>query len=180
MAARSADAVARAAKVERVFLDVDGVLTDGTLQFDGEGRESKRFHTHDGHGIRMAQRAGLTFGLITGRESEIVTRRAAELQIDEVHQRVYDKGTRYLELREKLGFEDESAAYMGDDLIDLPVLTRVGFSGAPPEALPEVRERVHWVASRPAGAGAVRELLEFILKARGDWAGAVERYGLRG
>lgn len=168
----------RAAKIEWIFLDVDGVLTDGTLLYDANGIESKRFHTHDGHGIRMAQRAGIKFGLITGRRSPIVSSRAQELEIEEVHQRILNKGERFQEIKARLGLENDRVAYMGDDLIDLPILTQVGLAGAPQNALPDIRERVHWVSRYSGGAGAVREYIELIMKARGLWDEAVLRYGI--
>ena len=166
----------RAAAVQFLLMDVDGVLTDGTISFDAEGRETKRFHTHDGHGIRMAQRAGLYIGLITGRKSAIVTRRAEDLDIGEVHQKIIDKGACYAKIREKLGLDHSAFGYMGDDLIDVPVMSRVGFSAAPCDAVTDAREAAHWIAKRPGGGGAVRDWIEFILRARGDWDEVTARY----
>ncbi|MBF0109345.1 MAG: phenylphosphate carboxylase subunit delta [Magnetococcales bacterium] len=151
-------------------LDVDGVLTDGIIHIDGAGTEHKRFHVGDGMGIRLLLDAGLKVGLISARNSPAVTRRAQELGLSFAHQGIH--GDKWNCLREEIqrsGCEPAQCGFMGDDLIDLPVLCRVGLATAPQDARPEVRQRVHWVAQAAGGRGAVRELAEKILLAQGRW-----------
>lgn len=172
----------RARDVRVVALDVDGVLTDGVIQLDADGREHKRFHVTDGLGIRLLLEAGLHVGLISARCSEAVTRRAAELSLSFVHQGVRGGKWGCLEAElGKVGCRPDQSAFMGDDLIDLEVLCRVGLATAPMDARPEVRQRVHWVASAVGGRGAVRELAEGLLMAQGRWeksvAGFIPRDG---
>ena len=157
----------RVARVRFLLLDVDGVLTDGTIYLDGEGRETKGFHIHDGSGIRLAQAAGLGVGLLSGRESAAVTRRARELGIDELHQGIEDKAAAYARITERLGLTDRAVAYMGDDVIDLPVLEHVGLAVAVADAHARVRAAAHWVTRRNGGRGAVRELIDLLLHVQG-------------
>lgn len=166
----------RAAGIECVLTDVDGVLTDGTIALFGENEEVKHFHVWDGSGIKYAQRAGLMVGFITGRKSETVARRAAELGVEEVHMGAIRKLPVLEELMARHRLDPRQIAYLGDDLIDLPILTRVGLAVAVPEAHEEVLSRVHYVTGASAGKGALRELIEIILKARGDWDALMERY----
>lgn len=156
-----------AARVRLLALDVDGVLTDGRLYFDHEGNELKAFHTRDGLGLRALQKFGIELALITGRESPMVTTRAAQLQIEYVYQGVNDKLTAYMDLLKKTGLAPEQTCYAGDDWIDLPVLQRVGLAVTVPEADEEVRSRVHWVTHRGGGHGAVREICDLLLQAQG-------------
>ncbi len=172
----SGEVLERAGRIRYVFMDVDGVLTDGKLYFDAAGQEWKTFHTHDGHGIRMGQRAGLSFGLISGRESPVVERRARELEIGEVHQKIFDKRRRLNEILARLGLAAEQVCYIGDDLIDLPVMRHVGLAVAPADALPEVAGAAHWVTQREGGRGAVRETIDLLLRAQGQWEKVTGRY----
>jgi 3-deoxy-D-manno-octulosonate 8-phosphate phosphatase (KDO 8-P phosphatase) len=150
-------------------MDVDGVLTDGRLYVSQDGTEWKTFHTHDGHGIRLGQRCGLGFGILSGRESRVVARRAEELRITEVHQRVFDKGALLGPILARIGLSGDAVCYIGDDLVDLPVMRRVGLAVAPADARPEVIEAAHYVTARRGGRGAVREAIELVLRARGEW-----------
>jgi 3-deoxy-D-manno-octulosonate 8-phosphate phosphatase (KDO 8-P phosphatase) len=163
------DPAARAARVRLVLFDVDGVLTDGRVVLHGDGSESKQFHIRDGIVMIWAQRMGLKIGLLSARHSATTGARAAQLGITLVHQGVASKIDAYDEIVSDIGLNDEEVAYMGDDIVDIAVLTRVGLAAAPADAVPEVRERVHWVASSAGGAGAARELLELILRAQGHW-----------
>ncbi len=169
----SDELVQRGRAVRLVALDVDGVLTDGGIHLDSAGVESKRFHVRDGLGIRLLLEADYTVGLITARNSPMVAHRGRELGLSFVHQGVKDKwGCLENELtRHRL--TPDRCAFMGDDLIDLPILSRVGFAGAPADADPEVVARVHWLARRRGGRGAVRELAEGLLRARDLWQRAV-------
>ena len=160
---------ARAARVKLIIFDVDGVLTDGGIYVGPHGELFKPFHVRDGMGITLAHRAGLATAIITGRASEQVTRRAAELDITEVYQGALDKRTAYQELKEKRGLTDDEVAYVGDDLIDLPLLLQVGFPAAVADATDEVRACAAYISREPGGHGAARDIIEFILKAQGRW-----------
>ena len=166
----------RARRIEWVLMDSDGVLTDGRIWMSSDGEEQRSFHVRDGHGIRMGQRGGLSFGIISGRESKVVSQRAEELDIEEVHQRIYDKLGRYDEILARLGLDDAAVCYIGDDLVDLPVLRRVGLAAAPADADADVLAACHWVSSHAGGHGAVRELIELLLRSRGTWPAVTERY----
>ena len=168
---------AQLAAVRWLLLDVDGVLTDGRVHFDAEGREYKSFHVHDAAGIVYWHRSGGMSGFVSGRGGDMVLRRARELGVHEVHLGRTDKGTVLDELVERLGIDLAQVAYVGDDLLDLPVLTRVGLAATVPEGRPEVKAVCHWVAQRPAGFGAVRDVVELLLRARGAWDGIVARSG---
>jgi 3-deoxy-D-manno-octulosonate 8-phosphate phosphatase (KDO 8-P phosphatase) len=149
---------------------VDGVLTDGTILYTEEGGESKAFNTQDGLGLRLLQDAGVGVGLITARLSRAVAKRAADLGFAHLYAGREDKAAAYQEVLEKTGLKPAQTAYMGDDLLDLPVLLKVGCSFAPANAVPEVRQRVHYTTARAGGHGAVREVCEMILEARGQLA----------
>jgi 3-deoxy-D-manno-octulosonate 8-phosphate phosphatase (KDO 8-P phosphatase) len=155
--------------VRLLVLDVDGVLTDGRLWIGPSGEEWKSFHVHDGLAIARAVRGGLRVAVVSSRSSPAVALRCAELGVEEVHQGVADKLAAYERLRARIGCPDEAAAAMGDDLADVPVLARVGLPAAPADATPDVRTLARWVTRRPGGAGAVREVLEAILRAQGRW-----------
>jgi 3-deoxy-D-manno-octulosonate 8-phosphate phosphatase (KDO 8-P phosphatase) len=142
-----------------------------------DGSESKGFHTRDGAAMVWAQRAGLGVGLLSARSSGATAQRAAQLAIRIVSQGVANKLTAYEQILRTGGVEDEAVAYMGDDLLDLPVLSRAGLSAAPADAAEEVRARVDWVSRAPGGRGAVRELVELVLRAQQRWDGIVEQYG---
>lgn len=159
----------RAAAIKMIVLDVDGVMTDGRVYIQGDGLYSKAFDIRDGFGIVLARRAGITFAIITGLKSSIVTCRAEQLGIQEVHQGFVDKIDVLNDIvkRHDIGFHE--VAYMGDDLFDIPVLRKVGLASAPADADADVIKEVHWVSKFGGGRGAVRELIEMIIKARGQW-----------
>lgn len=157
----------RAARIRLLALDVDGVLTDGRLYFDNLGNETKAFNTRDGLGIRALQKHGVVLALITGRQSEIVARRAANLDIEYVYQGKDDKLNAYNDLLAQTGIAEEQVCYAGDDWIDIPVLNRVGLAVTVADADEVVKSRVHWISSRRGGEGAVREICDLILAARG-------------
>ncbi len=164
------------AAIELLVLDVDGVLTDGGLIVNGDGTESKRFHTLDGHGIRLWLRAGLKVALLSGRRSAPVAKRAAELGIPYVLEDCHFKRPALEELLAALHLKAEQAAYVGDDLPDMPVLQFVGFAAAVANAVDEVKSCAHYVTVRPGGSGAVREVIEYILKGSGRWEPLMQRY----
>jgi 3-deoxy-D-manno-octulosonate 8-phosphate phosphatase (KDO 8-P phosphatase) len=163
----------RANRIRLVLLDVDGVLTDGTVIIHSESGESKPFFIRDGLALVWARRNGLEVGLLSGRPSEATTRRARELGIPIVSQGSNDKRAAFQHILDTHGLAPDEVAYMGDDLVDLPILARAGLSTAPADAVDDVRSRVHWISSRPGGRGAVRELVELILDAQDRWAAIV-------
>lgn len=162
--------------IELLVLDVDGVLTDGRVFIHSDGGESKGFNILDGHGIRMWQRAGLKVALLSGRASEATTRRARELEIAYVLQDCKFKLPALQQLLVELGLSLEQAAYVGDDLMDLPIVRRVGLGVAVANAVDELKEQADYVTVRRGGEGAIREVIEYILKGSGRWASLVERY----
>ena len=163
------EVAAKARKIRLVLMDVDGVMTDGSILYMGDGNEVKAFHAQDGVGIKMAQRVGLEIGVITGRQSAAVERRCAELGIDEVHQGDWKKRRIFEEILSRRDIAAEAVAFIGDDLVDLPVLRRVGFSATVADARDEIRDVCDVVCELPGGRGAVREILEAIIKAQGRW-----------
>jgi 3-deoxy-D-manno-octulosonate 8-phosphate phosphatase (KDO 8-P phosphatase) len=170
----------KASRVRLLLFDVDGVLTDGTIVMHADGAESKGFHIRDGAAIVWAQRAGLTVGLLSARSSGATAHRAAQLAVRIVEQGVRSKLTSYEHIIRDARVTDEQVAYMGDDLLDLPVLARVGLSAAPADAAPEVRENVDWVSEAGGGRGAARELIELVLKAQRRWDDVLREYAGRG
>jgi 3-deoxy-D-manno-octulosonate 8-phosphate phosphatase (KDO 8-P phosphatase) len=163
---RAADLLARARAVRLMVFDVDGVMTDGALWYGPRGEVLKRFHAHDGHGVKLLAAAGVPCAILSGRRSKAVAKRAAELGIKHVFQGVDDKLLEFMKFSKKRKIPVSHIGYMGDELVDLPVLECCGFSCAPREAPVAVRRRVHYVAKAPAGGGAVREVCELILGAR--------------
>jgi 3-deoxy-D-manno-octulosonate 8-phosphate phosphatase (KDO 8-P phosphatase) len=159
----------RARRISLLLLDVDGVLTDGSLCYDGEGEALKVFHVRDGTVIKWLQRAGVEVALLTGRESAPLRARARELGISTVMAHALKKLPVFHDFVAQRRLDPQTIAYMGDDLLDLPVLRRVGLALAPADAVPQVRAAVHWISTAPAGHGAVREAGELILKAIGKW-----------
>ncbi len=157
----------RASRIRMLALDVDGVLTDGNLYFDSQGNEMKSFCTRDGLGMRALQLHGTELALITGRNSAIVANRAANLGIKHVYQGRNDKLDAFNELLSATGIDEQQVCYAGDDWIDIPVLDRVGLAVTVADADTVVKKRVHWITSRPGGKGAVREICDLILAARG-------------
>ena len=166
---RSPSWTTRAHHVRLVVTDVDGVLTDGRVLILPDGTEAKSFHIRDGLGMVLARRAGLKVGLLSGRDSPSVAARAAELRLDVVRQGVSDKRAVFEEILREQGLKPPEVAYMGDDLNDLGVLTEVGLSAAPKDAPFEVRAQAFMVTEARGGEGCLREFLEAILKARGQW-----------
>lgn len=159
-----------------MIFDVDGVLTDGTLLYGPQGEALKAFSAHDGHGLKMLGESGVACALLSGRRSAAVAKRAAELGIRHVLQGIDDKLPALEELlrTERMGLE--STGYMGDELVDLPVLTRCRFACAPREAPDAVRSRVHYVTKAPAGRGAVREVCELVMRAQDSYQRALGKY----
>jgi len=170
------DAIERAAKIRLIIFDVDGVLTDGGIYMGENGELFKPFNCRDGLGITLAHRSGLKTAIITGRTSKQLANRAAELHITEVMQGQMNKRNAYKELKAKYGLRDEEMAYLGDDLIDLPIMLQVGLPGAVADARPEVSEVALFVSNMSGGHGAAREFIEFILKAQGKWQGAIKNF----
>jgi 3-deoxy-D-manno-octulosonate 8-phosphate phosphatase (KDO 8-P phosphatase) len=166
----------RAARVRLLLTDCDGVLTDGRLYYSAEGESLKIFHIHDGLGLRLIKRAGLKLGVISGRRSAALEVRARELGVDYLFQGNDAKLGAYEEILAAAGLTDEQAAYVGDDLPDLPLLRRVGLAVAVANAVPEVRACAHYVTARPGGGGAVREVAELILQAQERWEGLWRAY----
>ena len=167
----------KAEKIKLVALDMDGTLTDGSINIGAEGELFKRFNAKDGLGITAARKHGIIVSVITGRKGPIVQRRAEELGIGEdVMSGISAKKQAVLALAEKYDLPLEAIAFMGDDLNDLPALATAGFAAAPADAAEDVRERVHWIAPHKGGQGAVRDLLELVLKARGLWDTIVKEY----
>ena len=161
-------ALLRARQVKLLLLDVDGVLTDGSITYLSGGGEAKSFNTQDGLGIKLLQDSGVAVGIITARSSEAVERRAQDLQFAHVFQGKQDKLTVYESILKETGLRPPQTAYMGDDLMDLPILNRVGFAVAPANAVAEVRQRVHYTTESGGGRGAVREICDLILEAQGN------------
>jgi 3-deoxy-D-manno-octulosonate 8-phosphate phosphatase (KDO 8-P phosphatase) len=176
MTLNAEDLARKAAGIRLLLFDVDGVLTDGRILLHADGSESKAFSIRDGTGIVWAQRAGLATGLLSARHSAATTARAAQLGIRIVRQQAGDKLQMYRELLEEEGVSDGEVAFMGDDVLDLPVLSRVGLSAAPADAAPDVLARVDWVSSRAGGDGAARELIELLLRAQGTWDALLDGY----
>jgi 3-deoxy-D-manno-octulosonate 8-phosphate phosphatase (KDO 8-P phosphatase) len=152
--------------IKLLLLDVDGVMTDGRIILDNNGNELKAFHVRDGHGIKLAQRAGIIVGIITGRSSSVVAIRARELGIQEVHQGAHEKISVYESILAKYGFLDDEVAYIGDDIVDLDIFKRVGIAVAVADADPSVKPWVDLVTKAAGGRGAVREFINFVLKGR--------------
>ncbi len=170
------DALERARRVQLMLFDVDGVLTDGRRWFGAAGEALKVFHSLDGHGIRMLGASGVRVGILSGRHSAAVSARAAEIGIATVLQGVADKRGRFEALVAELGLSPQATGYMGDDVVDLPVLLRCGFACAVPEAPEEVRSRAHYVPGAPGGAGAARQVCEYVMRAQGTLARALDGY----
>lgn len=169
-------ALPRAREVKLLLLDVDGVLTDGTITYTHDGGESKGFNTQDGFGLRILQDCGVDVGLITARTSEAVTRRAGDLGMKYVFQGAGRKMDVYERILAESGLRPMHTAYMGDDWLDLQLLGMVGFAAAPANAVAEVQQRAHYVAERSGGRGAVREVCELILEARGEYSDIFKKY----
>ena len=170
------DVLERAKRVRLMLFDVDGVLTDGKLWYGPGGEALKAFGALDGHGIKLLLQSGVAVALLSGRTSPAVAQRALELGVPHVLQGIDDKRAAFEALCAKLGIPADETGFMGDELVDLPVLKRCGFACAPREAHELVRDRVHYVARAPAGAGAAREICDLLMRAQGTLEAALARY----
>ena len=157
----------KAARIRLLIFDVDGVLTDGSLFVGDDGQEYKAFNSRDGHGIKMLQKYGVEIAIITGRTSQVVEHRMANLGITHIYQGKLEKLPAYEELRKKLGISPEETAYVGDDVVDLPVMRRVGLAIAVQDAHPLVRQHSHWQTPSAGGRGAARDVCEMLMEAKG-------------
>jgi len=157
-------------------MDVDGVMTDGRIIIDNKGCETKNFNVRDGHGIKVLQRYGIKVALLTGRHSNVVKHRAKDLDIKDVYQKVYNKKEVFEKLLKKHKISADEAAFIGDDIIDIPVLKRVGFSVAVADAMEVVKKSVDYVTENKGGNGAVREVCEMILQAQKKWPEIAAKY----
>jgi 3-deoxy-D-manno-octulosonate 8-phosphate phosphatase (KDO 8-P phosphatase) len=162
--------------IKLLAMDVDGVLTDGVIVVHPDGSESKNFHVHDGAWIRIWKRMGLKTAIITGRECAAVQCRAQDLEIDYIYQKAWEKKEVLEQLVEASGVQAEQIAYIGDDVFDLPVIQRVGFSASVADANPEIRQTVDYVTQVAGGRGAVAELIRYLLRKLGLWEQAMEKY----
>ncbi|GHC20099.1 KdsC family phosphatase [Aidingimonas halophila] len=166
----------RARRIRLLALDVDGVLTDGRLYFQADGIESKAFHTQDGLGIKLLQRTGVDVALITGRDSPMVSQRAAALGIAHVHQDRDDKLAALQELCRQLNLTTDQAAYAGDDLPDLAAIKQAGLGMTVPNAPMYIQEHADWVTEHPGGQAAVRDICDMLLKAQDNWQAILDSY----
>lgn len=166
----------RAAAIRLVLFDVDGVLTDGRLYLDNQGEEYKAFHSRDGHGLKMIQAAGIEVGLLTGRQSKVVTHRAADLGIRLVLQGCNNKGAAFEALVKERELDPVTVAFVGDDVVDLPVMRRVGLAVAVQDAHYLVKQRAQWVTPNRGGLGAARDVCELLLSAQGHFADAFAEF----
>lgn len=162
--------------IKLILLDVDGVLTDGSIILGESNHELKIFNIKDGLGIKLAQEGGIEIGIISGRSSETVKRRSDELDIKILHQEQTDKLKAYEQIKTDLGLTDDQIAFIGDDLNDLKVLQKAGLSCTVNDACDEVKAQVDYVARCPGGKGAVREVIELILKSQGKWEAVIQKY----
>ncbi|MCU0970328.1 MAG: 3-deoxy-manno-octulosonate-8-phosphatase KdsC [Gammaproteobacteria bacterium] len=170
------DILEKASRIRLVIFDVDGVLTDGSLYLGDDGQEYKAFHSRDGHGMVTLQGTGVTIGIITGRTSEVVRLRMASLGIRHVYQGQRDKRAAYEQLKQDLGLTDDEIAFVGDDIVDLPVMRHVGLAIAVQDAHPVVKQHAHWQTTAPGGRGAARDVCELLMEAQGTLAASMARY----
>jgi 3-deoxy-D-manno-octulosonate 8-phosphate phosphatase (KDO 8-P phosphatase) len=168
----------KARRIKLLLLDVDGVLTDGKIVMDRRGDEIKYFDARDGQGIRLVQRAGIRVGIVSGRSSAAVRHRARDLGIELLYQRAEDKLAVYAKIKHATGFSDREIAYAGDDLVDLPLLRRVGLAITINDGWPDLRRHCDYVTRASGGRGAVREIAELLLKAQGKWTKISRQYYL--
>ncbi len=170
------DILEKAKHIKLVIFDVDGVLTDGSLFYGDDGQEYKAFNSRDGHGMKMLIKTGVTIGIITGRTSDVVSHRMNNLGVEHIYQGKLEKLPSYEELRDTLGLEDQQIAYVGDDVVDLPVMLRVGLAIAVQDAHPLVLKHAHWQTAHGGGRGAARDVSEFIMEAQGTLDAALQYY----
>jgi 3-deoxy-D-manno-octulosonate 8-phosphate phosphatase (KDO 8-P phosphatase) len=164
--------------IRLLILDVDGVLTDGRIIMDDEGKETKHFNVKDGHGIKMLMRYGIDVVLLTGRKSKVVEHRARDLGITEVHQGIHNKVEIFSEILGKRTLESNHVAFIGDDVVDIPLLKKVGFSVAVADATEEVIKSVDYITAKKGGDGAVREVCDLILRCQDKWKEVIQRYDI--
>lgn len=169
-------AMERAARIRLIIFDVDGVMTDGKIMIGNQGELVKSFNAHDGLGIALLRLSGVKTAVITGRTSDIVRLRCGELSIDDVHQGEKDKVRALRVLQEKYQLKFEEIAYVGDDLMDIPVMQRVGFACAVKNAVREVKRTAHFISDYSGGGGGIRQIAELILSAQGKWDAVVASY----
>lgn len=162
--------------IRLLVLDVDGVMTDGKIIMNDMGREVKNFDVKDGHGIKILMRCGIDVILLTGRRSAVVEHRAKDIGIEEVYQGIYNKLEKFEEILQNKSFNYENIAFVGDDIVDIPLLKRVGFAVAVADATEDVKECVDYITKKAGGDGAVREVCELILQAQGKWIDVAKRY----
>jgi len=165
-------------KIKLLIMDVDGVMTDGRIIMDDEGREIKNFNVRDGHGLKLIQRYGIKVAILTGRQSKVVEHRAKDLEIKDVYQKVYNKKDVFDKILKKHKLSANDAAFIGDDIVDIPVLRRVGFSVAVADAADVVKKSVDYVTKNRGGHGAIREVCEMILQAQDKWREIAAKYEL--
>jgi len=166
----------RAKDIRIVVFDVDGIMTDGGLMLSDDGQESKTFHSQDGLGLKLLKNTGIKLGIVTGRTSNVVIKRAQNIGITDIHQGIEDKLEAFDAILKAHGLSYEQAAFMGDDVIDLPPIRRARLGVTVPHAMPLVKEHAHYVTERQAGHGAVRELCELIMKAQGTFDGQMAQF----
>jgi 3-deoxy-D-manno-octulosonate 8-phosphate phosphatase (KDO 8-P phosphatase) len=172
----SSDLVERAKKIKLLALDVDGVLTDGKIIYTSRGEELKHFDVNDGLGIFLMRRSGVKCVIVTAKGSNIVTKRAKDLKIDRVYKDVHYKIEALEDIKKRFGVENEETCFMGDDVIDIPVLRRVGLAVSPPNAMEEVKTFAHFITEKCGGHGAVREVCDFLLRSQGTWDEVMLKY----
>lgn len=172
----TAETLARAAQVRLMIFDVDGILTDGSLHFGADGELIKSFNVLDGHGIKLLQQYGITTAIISARQSPIVARRAADLGIAHLHQGIHNKRTAFELLLNECNVRPQHCGFIGDDVIDLPILSRVGFAASVPNAHADVKSRVHYVTTAAGGRGAAREVCDVLLRAQDKYDAMIASY----
>ena len=170
------DILEKAKKIKLVIFDIDGVLTTGALFIGDDGQEYKAFNSKDGHGLRMLQDSGVEVAIITGRKSNVVAHRAGDLGISRVYQGKREKLPAYLELLEETGLNHQEIAYVGDDVVDLPVMSKVGLAICVQDGHPFVKKHSHWITDRNGGCGAGRDVCELIMEAQGNLQAMLESY----
>jgi len=168
--------IEKARSIKLVIFDVDGVLTDGSLFYGDDGLEYKAFNSQDGHGMKMLQSSGVDIGIITGRTSDVVKYRMENLGIEHVYQGQLDKLPAFIKLTQKLKVDAEEVAYVGDDVVDLPIMIRVGLAITVQEGHDLAKKHAHWICQKPAGRGAAREICEMIMQAQGNLEPMLEEY----
>lgn len=163
-------------KIKFIILDVDGVLTDGKIIIGSDKTEYKNFNVRDGTGVTLGHYAGLKFAIISGRYSKVISIRAKELGIDHVFQNVAEKIKSYENLKRKLKLKDDEICFIGDEIIDIPIMEKCGFSAAPADCVKEIKKYADYICSNKGGEGCAREIIEMVIKARGQWKKTLLKY----